>query len=419
MTDLGVYNAVYLGEFGNPFIGCKSLLSINVASGSSVYQSYNNVLYSKDGSTLLAYPSGRVGDFGVPYFVRVIGQFAFSGATGMTSISLPYNVSEIQAYAFEGCSRLSSIILPTALTRLDLEAFRSCTGLTSVTIPANTTTIGINPFTGCASLKNIFVEAGNPNYMSVDGVLFSISSNGFDLVVYPMAHGKDYAIPDGTGWITHRSFEGAELNSIYFPSSVFRIEAAAFGPSGSVQAIGSVYCEHSASEWSMVYIGEYNEVLTQSFFFFDIDAPHASVAEETAMTFSAPQSVVAPAATTATATAATLETAGNANFAITFDYNGISSGLNWQPSPTLPNQYEPYTNMDFSINFVPTAGYTMPQTVLVKIDGKQFQVRTDGTISSGTSNNPYFYIDSIGQYVLHIPASLLPYGTEYIAVVAQ
>ncbi|MDR2184504.1 MAG: leucine-rich repeat protein [Treponema sp.] len=88
----------------NSFIGCRSLTGITVAAANPNYKSQSGMLLEKDGSawTLVAYP-GAAGAVtvstvgGLP--VKSIGNNAFYGCTGLTSVTLP-SVESIGAYAF-------------------------------------------------------------------------------------------------------------------------------------------------------------------------------------------------------------------------------------------------------------------------------------------------------------------------------
>ena len=55
-----------------------------------------------------------------------IGQEAFSGCSGLASITIPEGVTSIGEYAFLGCSGLTSITIPNSVTELDITAFSSC-----------------------------------------------------------------------------------------------------------------------------------------------------------------------------------------------------------------------------------------------------------------------------------------------------
>lgn len=71
----------------------------------------------------------------------VIGDYAFSGCSSLTSLTLPSSVTLIGGHAFEKCSGLTSLTLPSSVTSIGEFAFRYCSGLTSLTIPSGVTTI--------------------------------------------------------------------------------------------------------------------------------------------------------------------------------------------------------------------------------------------------------------------------------------
>ena len=66
----------------------------------------------------------------------VIGSYAFSGCSGLTSLTLPDGITEIYNGTFYGCSGLTSLTLPAGITEIDSEAFYGCSGLTSVYVYA-------------------------------------------------------------------------------------------------------------------------------------------------------------------------------------------------------------------------------------------------------------------------------------------
>ena len=55
-----------------------------------------------------------------------IGNYAFSGCTSLTDITIPDIVTSIGAYAFESCKLLSSIIIPNSVISIDAYAFKDC-----------------------------------------------------------------------------------------------------------------------------------------------------------------------------------------------------------------------------------------------------------------------------------------------------
>ncbi len=57
-------------------------------------------------------------------------------------------------YAFSGCSGLSSVTIPNSVTSIGSSAFYNCTGLKYVTIGDGIEKIGNYAFSGCASLES-------------------------------------------------------------------------------------------------------------------------------------------------------------------------------------------------------------------------------------------------------------------------
>ena len=86
-----------------------------------------------------------------------IGSSAFSGCTGLTSVTIPGSVTSIGSSAFSGCTGLTSVTIPGSVTSIGSSAFSGCTGLTSVTIPNSVTSIGYEAFAGCSSLESITI----------------------------------------------------------------------------------------------------------------------------------------------------------------------------------------------------------------------------------------------------------------------
>ncbi|MBQ9667825.1 MAG: leucine-rich repeat domain-containing protein [Prevotella sp.] len=73
---------------------------------------------------------------------------------------IPSSVTSIGDYAFSGCSGLTSATIPSGVTSIGSSAFSSCSGLTSVTIPSSVKNIGYCAFVNCKELKSVILEDG-------------------------------------------------------------------------------------------------------------------------------------------------------------------------------------------------------------------------------------------------------------------
>ncbi len=176
----------------------------------------------------ITYYLGPGGDVGIPATiggttVTNIGDSAFSGYPGLTSVNIPASVIAIGERAFNGCTGLTSINIPASVTTIGEWAFGGCSGLTSINIPVNVTTIGVNAFASCPGLININVQPGNTVYMSEDNCLIETATNKLILGC------KTSVIPNYITYIGDYVFAWCSgLTSINIPASVTTIGKSAF-----------------------------------------------------------------------------------------------------------------------------------------------------------------------------------------------
>lgn len=157
------------------------------------------------------------------YGVTSIGS-AFSGCSGLTSITIPYSVKTIGRDAFSGCSSLTSITIPNSVTSIGYYVFSHCTGLTSVTISESVTSIGGWDFYGCTSLTSITI----PNSVKSIGAQAFRGCSGLTSVT----------IGNHVNSIDNYAFEGCSgLTSITFPNSLRTINVGAFEGCNSLTSV--------------------------------------------------------------------------------------------------------------------------------------------------------------------------------------
>ncbi|HCT92931.1 MAG TPA: hypothetical protein DF613_16350 [Lachnospiraceae bacterium] len=164
------------------FSGCSGLAEITVTAGNTKYDSRqncnaiidtkNNALVFGCKSTVI--PAGVTGignyafsgctglkEISIPDSVASVGGGAFKGCTGLTAINIPDNVADIGGEAFSGCTGLTAITVPNSVTKIWGGTFRDCTGLKSVTIPSAVTSIEEDAFHNCSPKLTIYGAAGS------------------------------------------------------------------------------------------------------------------------------------------------------------------------------------------------------------------------------------------------------------------
>ena len=135
------------------FSYCSGLTSIVVAESNKVYHSFKNCLIETQRKTLIL--GCKNSEIPLDGSVTSIGNSAFLGCSGLTSITIPDGVTIIGDSAFFGCSSLKSITIPNGVTGICDCAFYGCSRLTSITIGNGITSIGYYAFYNCSSLTSI------------------------------------------------------------------------------------------------------------------------------------------------------------------------------------------------------------------------------------------------------------------------
>jgi hypothetical protein len=91
--------------------------------------------------------------------ITSIGDYAFSGLYGLTSVTIPDGVTNIAEGAFDTCLDLTNAAIPGSVIAIGYAAFSS-SGLTSVAIPGRVSNIGQGAFGGCDNLTNVTIGFG-------------------------------------------------------------------------------------------------------------------------------------------------------------------------------------------------------------------------------------------------------------------
>ena len=174
----------------------------------------DNVLFSKDLSTLVLYPSSlSAKEYTIPNGVITIGEMAFFESS-LTEIIIPNSVKKIDIGAFGGC-KLRSITLPESITSIGWSAFSDCADLESINIPDGVTSIEDYTFLRCWKLRSIVL----PDYMSSIGRVTFANCTSLESI----------NIPKGITSIDDQAFSNcSSLTSITIPEGVTSIGNSAF-----------------------------------------------------------------------------------------------------------------------------------------------------------------------------------------------
>ena len=138
----------------------------------------NYIIYTTSDSNIV---SPRSDGFGTTIISNEI-------INGVGVIVFDDNITTIGNYAFSGCSSLTSVTIPS-VTTIGNYAFYGCSSLTSVTIPDSVTTIGYYAFRDCSSLTSVYCKATTPPAGGYD--MFAYNASGRKIYV-PMESVEAY-----------------------------------------------------------------------------------------------------------------------------------------------------------------------------------------------------------------------------------
>ena len=180
--------------------------------------------------------------------ITKIGNYAFYKHARCTSVSFvsTSTVAAIGEYAFNGCTGLTSISLPTSLLTIGQRAFESCTGLTSISLPSKVTSVGNYAYSGCSNATSltlgynynssrtigdyVFQNCSKVSSITIPACVTSIGSKAFYNCskATTLTFGSSSSNPYQIASIGTYAFQGCGFTSVTLPPSVTTLGMDAF-----------------------------------------------------------------------------------------------------------------------------------------------------------------------------------------------
>lgn len=198
LTTLNIPASVVSVGYGS-FTGCTNLASITVDAANENYTSVDGVLYTKDMTTLLAYPNKAGTVFKVPLGTTTVEAYAFC-LTSVQEVDLPASVTRMCTNAMSYCDQLTKLTVRSETPSvLDEDAFYESYSKATLYVPLGTKSLygAADGWSGFTSIQEL--ASSKPGDADGNG---KVETADIDAVVrYIM-----------TGDTTNFIFENANLN---------------------------------------------------------------------------------------------------------------------------------------------------------------------------------------------------------------
>lgn len=234
-----------------------SVQSYVVSENNRYFITEDNVLFNREKTVLLAYPSDRKDTtYVIPDSVTSIAPYAFYGAKNLQTVTLGAKVESIGDFAFAECAKLTSFAVndsvrtigeyafyvssgesalrsftfsaASVLTSIGRYAFAGLNNVSSYALPSSLTSIGSGAFAGNKTLSSV-TAVNNVSFRVSGGALYSADYSV--LYVYPALYdGLEFPtvdVDDRCERIVSGAFSYARISGVVI-NSVLTVEFEAF-----------------------------------------------------------------------------------------------------------------------------------------------------------------------------------------------
>lgn len=246
-------------NFYNDALNADGFENITVAENNKNFCSEGGVMFNKDKTELLYYPSGKDDStYTVPNSVKKLARASFTTCRleklylpdtletidesafqecKMTTVEIPESVKYIGKYAFIR-SGIETIELPESITLIETATFENCYKLNSVTFKGDVTNIGDYAFNRCTKLSSVDIpdtvtNIGVGAFQSTDIEEIELPNSLEYIGEYAFnncANLQEVTIPNNKLEIKNRAFYNCpNLLDITIPENVTEIGEASFG----------------------------------------------------------------------------------------------------------------------------------------------------------------------------------------------
>ena len=195
----------------------------------------------------------------IPDSVTYVGSNAFYHCNRIKAIKFGSSIAEIKDNTFNYCFNLgtvefceglvsigngafrdcniSAVVFPDSLVSIGENCFDSNDNLKSVSLGKSFATIGDRAFNNCYQLEKITAHTDNPNFTSIDGVIYT--KDLYSLICYPSGKSNgELIIPEGVKVILDYAFYGMDsIKSVTLPTTLTNIGHAAFRDCKQLQSV--------------------------------------------------------------------------------------------------------------------------------------------------------------------------------------